>query len=92
VIKQLLGQKNKDTLAFNQSSCCSEYLHLHALQSSRYTLILLASIIGTSIQSKQTSKLRTYTNQRRDLKESILKDKDRFYGRLMQKNTEIGLN
>jgi hypothetical protein len=55
-----LGQKNKDTLAFNQSNVVAQNIFTFMLfKASRNTFILLASIIGTSIQSKQTSILRT---------------------------------
>jgi hypothetical protein len=50
---KLLGQKFKDTLAFNQSGDVAQNLHLHTLPSSRTTFILCVSIIGHK-HAKQT--------------------------------------
>jgi hypothetical protein len=64
-----LGQKNKDTLAFNQSSCCSEYLQPIALQSFSDNVPSTRIEHRAQAYTKQTSKLRTMHQPKETSKE-----------------------
>jgi hypothetical protein len=76
---KLLGQKIKDTLAFNQSSC-SEYLHLHALPSSRFSNNVHSTRINHQVQTYKADKQTTKNNA--PIKRETLKEHTKGQARL----------
>jgi hypothetical protein len=81
-----LGQKIKDTLAFNQSSDVAQNLHLQAFEALKQRSFYLHQSSGTSIQSKQTSITKNNAPIKKETLKECTKEWDRLDG--SQKNTK----
>jgi hypothetical protein len=71
VITKIIGTKIKGTLAFNQSSCCSEWLHLH---SSNFSDNVHSTRINHQAQAYKANK-QAYTKNKAPIKIKALKER-----------------